>query len=62
MEKDMRFGTWIFRSLCRVSATKSVAPELKNYKLYLVVVKEFRWGREVIKQQTNIDFCVEREC
>jgi hypothetical protein len=33
MEKDMGFGTWNVRGLCRVGAIKSVVGELENYKL-----------------------------
>jgi hypothetical protein len=39
-KKDMRFGTWNVRSLCRVVAIKSVVGELKKYKLDLVGVQE----------------------
>jgi hypothetical protein len=41
-KKDMRFGTWNIRSLCRVGAIKSVVGELEKYKLDLVGVQEVR--------------------
>jgi hypothetical protein len=39
-KKDMRFGAWNVRSLCRVDAIKSVVGELEKYKLDLVGVQE----------------------
>jgi hypothetical protein len=45
-KKDMRFGTWNVRSLCRVGAIRSVVEELKKYKLDLVGVQEVRWEGE----------------
>jgi hypothetical protein len=41
-KKDVRFGTWNVRTLCRVSAIKSVVGELERYKLDLVGVQEVR--------------------
>jgi exonuclease III len=45
-KKDMRFGTWNIRSLCRVGTIKSAAEELEKYKLDLVGVQEVSWERE----------------
>jgi exonuclease III len=46
MKKDMRFGTWNVRSVCRVGAVKLVVGELEKYKLDLVGVQEVRWEGE----------------
>jgi hypothetical protein len=51
MEKDMRFGTWKVRSLCRVGAIGSVVRELEKYTLDLV-----GWEGRDMKQQTTINF------
>jgi hypothetical protein len=45
-KKEMRFGTWNIRSLCREGAIKSVLAKLERYKLDLVGVKEVRWEGE----------------
>jgi hypothetical protein len=42
-KKDVRFGTWNIRSLCRVGAIKSVVGELKEYRGDLVGVQEVMW-------------------
>jgi hypothetical protein len=39
---DMRFGTWIVRSLYRAGSLTAAARELAGYKLGLVGVKEVR--------------------
>jgi len=41
--KNMRFGTWNIRSLCRVGTIMSVVGELEKYKLDLVGMQEVRW-------------------
>jgi hypothetical protein len=46
IKKDMRFGNWNVRSLCRVGAIKSVVGELEKYKLDLVALQEVRWEGE----------------
>jgi exonuclease III len=46
MKKDMRFGNWNVRSLCRVGVIKSVVGELEKYKLDLVGLQEVRWEGE----------------
>jgi exonuclease III len=56
MEKDMRFGTWNVRSLCRVGAIKSVVGELERYKLDLVGVQEVRWEGEGYQTANNYTF------
>jgi exonuclease III len=56
MEKDMRFGTWNVRSLCRVSAIKSVVGELEKCKLDLVGVQEVRWEGEGCQTADNYTF------
>ena len=40
--RDMRFGTWNVRSLCRVGSLTAAARELARYKLDLVGVQEVR--------------------
>jgi exonuclease III len=50
----MRFGTWNFKSLCRVGAIKSVVGELERYKLDLVGVQEVRWEGEGYQ---TADYC-----
>jgi exonuclease III len=42
---DMRFGTWNVRSLYRSGSLKTVAKELRKYKLNLVGVQEVRWDK-----------------
>jgi exonuclease III len=42
---DMRFGTWNVRSLYRIGPLKTVARELRKYKLDLVGVQEVRWEK-----------------
>jgi hypothetical protein len=42
---DMRFRTWIAKSLCRAGLLRTVAEEISKYKLDLVAVQEVRWGR-----------------
>jgi hypothetical protein len=39
---DMRFGTWIVRSMYRAGSLKTVAEEVSKYKLDLVGVQEVR--------------------
>jgi exonuclease III len=60
MGKDLRFGTWNVKNLCRVGAIKPVVGELEKYKLDLVGVQEVRGELEDIKQQTIIHFSVEK--
>jgi hypothetical protein len=55
-KKDMRFGTWNVRSLCRVGAIKSVVGELEKYKLDLVRVQEVRWEGEGYQTADNYTF------
>jgi hypothetical protein len=55
-EKNVRFGTWNLRSLCRVGAIRSVVGELEKYKLDLVRVQEFRWEGEGYQTADNYTF------
>jgi hypothetical protein len=55
-KKDMRFGIWNIRSLCRVGAIKSVVGELERYKLDLVGVQEVRWEGEGYQTADNYTF------
>jgi len=45
-KRDMRFGTWNVRSLCRAGSLTAAARELARYKLDLVGVQEVRWDEE----------------
>jgi exonuclease III len=45
-KRDMRFGTWNVRSRYRADSLKTVARELRKYKLDLVGVQEVRWEKE----------------
>jgi exonuclease III len=56
MEKNMKFGTWNVRSLCRVGAIKSVVGDLEKYKLDLVEVQEVRWEGEGYQTADNYTF------
>jgi hypothetical protein len=40
---DLRFGTWIIRSLYRAGSLMTVSRELSRYWLDLVGVQEVRW-------------------
>jgi hypothetical protein len=55
-KKDMRFGAWNVRSLCRVGTIKSLVRELQKYKLDLVGVQRSGGKGRDIKQQTTIYF------
>ena len=44
--KDMRFGTWNFRSLYRAGSLTAATRELVWYKLDLVGVEGIRWDNE----------------
>jgi hypothetical protein len=55
-KKDMRFGTWNVKSLCRVGAIKSVVGELEKYRLDLVGVQEVRWEGEGYQTAENYTF------
>jgi hypothetical protein len=50
---DMRFVTWIVRSLCRSGTLKTVASEVV---LDLVAVQEVRWGRGGIEPVDDYTF------
>ena len=41
----MRFGTWNVRSMYRAGLVTAAARELATYKLDLVGVQGFRWGK-----------------
>jgi exonuclease III len=57
-KKDMRFGTWNIRSLCRLGAIKAVVGGLGKYKLDLVGVQEVRWEGEGYQTADNyVFFC-----
>jgi hypothetical protein len=46
-KRDMRFGTWNERSLCKSGSPITVARELARYKLDLVGVQEVRWKKGI---------------
>jgi hypothetical protein len=56
VEKDMRFGTWNIRSLCRVGEIKSVVGESERCKLALVGVQAVRWEGEGYQMGDNYTF------
>jgi exonuclease III len=64
----MRFGTWNVWSLYRSGSLKTVARELRKYKLDLVGVQEVRWdkgGTERAKDYTPCfkkSFTTSKEC
>jgi exonuclease III len=60
MKKDMKFGTWNIRSVCRVGAIKSIVEELEKYKLDLVRVQEVRWEGEGYQTADNYTFFMEK--
>jgi len=45
MERDIRFGTWNLRNLCRSGSLTAVARELARHKLVLVGVQAVRWDK-----------------
>jgi hypothetical protein len=53
---DMRFGTWILRSLYRIDSLKTVTRELGKYKLHLVGVQEVRWEEGGTEQAEDYTF------
>jgi exonuclease III len=48
----MRFDTWNVRSLSRAGSLKTVAKELRKYKLDLVGTQEVRWEKEGTERYT----------
>jgi hypothetical protein len=52
---DMRFGTWIVRSMYRAGSLRAVAEGISKYKLDLVGVQEV-----ALNPQANIHFSMER--
>jgi exonuclease III len=54
--RDMRYGTWNVRSLYRAGSLKTVASELRNYKLDLVGVQEVRWEKEGTEKAEDCTF------
>jgi hypothetical protein len=44
-ERDMRVGTWSVSSLYRSGSLTALRRGLARYKLDLVDVQEFRWGK-----------------
>jgi hypothetical protein len=42
---DIRFGTWVVRSLCRAGSLETVANKLAKYELDVVAIQEVRWGK-----------------
>jgi hypothetical protein len=49
-KKDMRFGTWNFRSLYRAGSLKTIAKKLGENKLELVGAQGVRWeGQRIVR-------------
>jgi exonuclease III len=53
---DMRFGTWNVRSLYRAGSLKTVARELRKYKVDLVGVQEIRWEKSDTERAEDYTF------
>ena len=45
LKRDMIFGAWSVRTLCRSGSVTAVARELARYKSDLVAVLEVRWDK-----------------
>jgi hypothetical protein len=60
-KRDMRFGKWNVRSLCRLGSLTAAARELARYKLDLVGVQEVRWGKEGTVRGADCNFSMEKE-
>ena len=54
-KRDMRLGTWIEKSLCRLGSVTTVATELARYKLDLLSV-EFRWEKGATVRAGDYNF------
>jgi exonuclease III len=52
----MRFGTWSVRSLYRAGSLKTVARDLRKYKLDLVGVQEVRWEKRSTESAEDYAF------
>ena len=57
----MRFGTWNVGSLYRSGSLTAATRELARYKLDLVGVQKFRWGRRGAVSARVYIFSVEKE-
>jgi exonuclease III len=57
---DKRFGTWNVRSLYRIGSLKTVARELRKYKLDLMGVQDVRWEKGDTERQRTIHFSMDR--
>ena len=53
---DIKFGTWIVRSLYRPGSLKTVATELARYKLDLVGIVDVRWDKGRIVRTGDYTF------
>jgi exonuclease III len=56
----MRFGTWKVRSLYKAGSLKTIARELRKYKLDLAGVQEVRWEEGALKGAENYTFFCEK--
>jgi len=45
IHREMKLGTWNFRSFYRAGSLKAAARELVRYKLAVVGVQEVRWDK-----------------
>jgi hypothetical protein len=53
---DMRFGTWYVRSLYRSGSFKTLARELRKYKLDLVGELVVRWDKDGTERAEDYTF------
>ena len=60
-KRDMRFGTWNVRSLCRAGSFKAAARELARYKLDLVGVQEVRWEKWGTVREGDYNFLYKKK-
>jgi len=56
IEREMKLGTWNFRSLNRAGSLKAAARELARYKLDVVGVQEVRWDKGGTLTAGDYDF------
>ena len=48
IHREVKLGTWKFRTLYRAGSLKAAARELATYKLDVVGVQDVRWDKEGI--------------
>ena len=56
-KRDMRFGSWNVRGLCRAVSLTATPRELARYTLDLVDVQEVRWDKGGTVRTGDYNFC-----